>query len=306
MATVQVKFRPSRLPGAEGAVYYQVIHQRSVRKIDSGVRLRPGEWDARRAAAVDSPDAARQAAIDAAHLRIREDVGRLTRITRRLDEAGADYTADRVVASYYCFMRTYGLFGYMRGIIARLAEHGKARTAETYRAALNSFRAYRADRDIMLDSLTADTMMAYQVWHRARGNTLNTISFYLRILRAVYRRAVDEGAIDDLHPFRRVYTGVDKTVKRALPLATVRQIAALDLTGKPALDYARETFMLSFMLRGMSLVDMAYLRKSDLQSGRVAYCRRKTWQRLAVAWTCGFQIEEQNFGFCGVLFADFR
>ncbi len=44
-------------------------------------------------------------------------------------------------------------------------------------------------------------------------------------------------------------------------------------------------FMLSFMLRGMSFIDMAFLRKSDLRHGHVVYRRRKTGQRLAIAWT---------------------
>ena len=43
--------------------------------------------------------------------------------------------------------------------------------------------------------------------------------------------------------------------------------------------------MLSFYMRGMSLIDMAYLRKSDLCDGYVVYRRRKTGQKLYVAWT---------------------
>ena len=107
-------------------------------------------------------------------------------------------------------------------------------------------------------------MEAYEAWHRQRGVTPNTISFYIRILRAVYNRAVEKEIIENLNPFRKVYTGVEKTVKRALPLDTIKKIKALELSLTPALEYARDMFLMSFYLRGMSFIDMAFLRKSDL------------------------------------------
>lgn len=86
------------------------------------------------------------------------------------------------------------------------------------------------------------------------------------------------------NPFRKVYTGVDKTVKRALPLSAIKKIKALDLSLNASLDFARDMFLMSFYLRGMSFVDMAYLKKSDLQDGSVTYRRRKTGQQLIIAW----------------------
>lgn len=51
------------------------------------------------------------------------------------------------------------------------------------------------------------------------------------------------------YPFKHVYTGVDKTVKRAVPLKVIRRIRDLDLTLSPVLDYARDLFMFSFYTR---------------------------------------------------------
>lgn len=88
---------------------------------------------------------------------------------------------------------------------------------------------------------------------------------YTRILRAVYNRAVEDDIIENRNPFRHVYTGVDKTVKRALPLAVIKKIKALDLSLTPALDYARDMFLMSFYLRGMSFIDMAFLKRLTLK-----------------------------------------
>ena len=74
-------------------------------------------------------------------------------------------------------------------------------------------------------------------------------------------------------------------MKRALPLATLKKIRTLDLSRTPALDYARDMFMMSFCLRGMSFIDMAFLKKTDLKDGYVTYRRRKTGQLLVIEWT---------------------
>ena len=41
-------------------------------------------------------------------------------------------------------------------------------------------------------------------------------------------------------------------------------------------------FMMSFCLRGMSFIDMAFLKKTDLRNVYVTYRRRKTGQRLVI------------------------
>ena len=113
---------------------------------------------------------------------------------------------------------------------------------------------------------------------------MNTISFYMRNLRAIYNRAVERELTVQRYPFKHVYTGVDKTVKRAVPLKVIRRIRDLDLTLSPVLDYARDLFMFSFYTRGMAFVDMAYLKKKDLQNGVLVYRRQKTGQQLFIKW----------------------
>ena len=48
--------------------------------------------------------------------------------------------------------------------------------------------------------------------------------------------------------------------------------------------------MMSFFLRGMSFIDMAFLKKSDLKCGYLTYRRRKTGQQLVIAWTKEMQM----------------
>ncbi|MCM1452246.1 MAG: site-specific integrase [Clostridium sp.] len=295
MATIKVKFRPSTVANHEGTIYYQILHERKPRQLLTPYHVLATEWDESRSMVNTAHAGARKDLILSIRERIRWDIERLSKIVRSLENKGICYTADDVVDEFNRYAKEYTLFNFMEGIIAKLKQNGKERTSETYAATLRSFKKFlesqthaagsRMQEDLMLDCLTSEVMEAYEAWHQVKGNSLNTISFYTRILRAVYNRATENEIIENRYPFRRVYTGVEKTAKRALPLPIIKKIKTLDLSLLPALDYARDMFILSFMLRGMSFIDMAFLKKGDLKNGSVAYRRRKTGQQLTIGWT---------------------
>lgn len=290
MASIKVKFRSSTVADSDGTIYYQIIHGRKVRQLLTDYKVFPTEWDRTRSIVKVSRRSERKSVILSIRERIRWDVERLTRIDRKLDANGLSYTAEDVIEEFTRYSTDFSLFNYMENIITRLKENGKIRTSETYRSALNSFKKYRKDEDIMLDCITSREMEGYESWHKKRGVSPNTISFYTRILRAVYNRAVEDDIIENRNPFRHVYTGVDKTVKRALPLAVIRKIRDLELSVTPTLDFARDMFLMSFYLRGMSFIDMAFLKKTDLRNSYVTYRRHKTGQQLIIAWEKEMQI----------------
>ena len=179
------------------------------------------------------------------------------------------------------------LFGLMNRLIALLKKNGQYRTMLHYQATLNSFRRYRGNRDIALRKIDTEEMQSYEAYllHTARVCS-NTSSFYLRILRATYNKAVAKGLTPQQHPFRDVYTGIAKTRKRAIPSESVSQIKRLDSVQDltPKEEMARDAFLLSFYLRGISFIDLAHLRKTDLRDGYLHYTRSKTGQRLTIRW----------------------
>ena len=284
MASIKVKFRPSTVADHEGTIYYQIIHERKVRQLLSDYKVFSAEWDESRSMVTTTQKSERKSFILSIRERIRWDVERLTKIDRKLDANGLSYTADDVIDEFNRYAHEYSLFNYMESIIAKLKQNGKVRTSETYKSTLSSFKKFRED------CLTSEIMEAYEAWHHKRGVAPNTISFYTRILRAVYNHAVEDDIIENRNPFRKVYTGIDKTVKRALPLTVIKKIKALDLSLTPSLDFPRDMFLMSFYLRGMSFIDMAFLKKTDLKNGYVTYRRRKTGQQLIIEWTKEMQM----------------
>lgn len=183
---------------------------------------------------------------------------------------------------------TVSLVTFMNHIVAQLEQDGRRRTAQHYRAALNSFMRYCGGRDLALGDMDADLVQSYEAYLKNVAKVcLNTSSFYLRVLRATYNRAAGRGlAIKGQPPFKNVYTGVARTRKRAIPAESVSLIRHPD-TAKaltPGQELARDTFLMCFYLRGISFIDLAHLRKSDLRDGYLHYTRSKTGQRLSVRW----------------------
>ncbi len=282
MASIKVKFQRSGGLEGRGRICYQVRHERVSRIVATQYELGAEMWDDKRGSVSCG---LYFGLLPMRHL-ISCDVERLAGIIRREEEKGGCYTVDDVVSEYNRYLRDYSLGGFMDMLIERFKRNGRMRTSETYAAARNSFTRFYGSQSVMLDALTPELVEGYEAYLRCRGVVSNTVSFYMRILRAVYNRAVDEGVVSQRYPFRHVYTGVDKTTKRAIPLATIKRIRSLKLPARISSEgFARDMFMLSFYLRGMAFVDMAFLRKSDLHGGYITYRRRKTGQLLTIKWT---------------------
>ena len=283
MASIKVKFRPSTNENKEGTIYYQIIQNRVIRQLKTDYRLYMHEWNEAENSIIATNNS-RLNYMQSIEERIDWDVKRLQSIINQLENKRVKYTADDIIYTFQKQANEQSLFNFMQSIIAQLQQMGKQRTSETYRCTLKSFMQFREDKDVLLEDIDSDLMLMYEAYLRNKGLTKNSTSFYMRILRAVYNRAVEKDLTTNRNPFKHVYTGIDKTIKRAIPLKVIKQIKNLDLSLQPSLDFARDMFLFSFYTRGMSFVDMAYLKKKDLANGILSYRRRKTGQQLFIRW----------------------
>ena len=299
MASIKVKFRPSTNENREGTIYYQIIQNRVIRQLKTDYRLFMCEWNEAENTIIITNNS-RQNYLQSIGERIDWDIKRLQSIISHLENKRQLYTADDIISTFQKQSNDQSLFNFTQGVIAQLQQMGKQRTSETYRCTLKSFMQFREDEDVLLEDIDSDLMMMYEAYLRGRGLTKNSTSFYMRILRAVYNRAVEKELTANRNPFKHVYTGIDKTIKRAIPLKAIKQIKNLDLSLQPSLDFARDMFLFSFYTRGMSFIDIAYLKKKDLANGILSYRRRKTGQQLFIRWEKCMQeiVEKYDTDYC--------
>lgn len=282
MASIKLKFRPSRLEGKKGILSYQIIHRRLTRLVKTSYQILPAEWDEGRLLIAKKTECK-------PHLLLIRDktnweMAQLQSVVNELEQTGVEYTIDDIITSFQKISSLESVFSFMNQRITQLLKQKKARTAEGYTSAMNSFVLFRKDEDLSFEAFDSELMEMYEAYLKEKGLVKNSTSYYMRIWRTVYNLAVEQGYTINKKPFKHVYTGIDKTVKRAISFKTIKMIKDLDLTYEPKLDLARDIFMFSFYTRGMSFIDMAYLKKSNLQSGILTYHRKKTGQKLSILW----------------------
>lgn len=292
MASIKLKFRTHADNTKEGALYLQVIHGRVVKQVKTNYHIYEYEWDKQHGTIVKEIPLLEERNEDLKIIRdkVLWEQRKLEQIVKSFENTCKPYTVEDIIRRYKESApdRT-SVFEYMRHQSKRMKKLSRVRTSETYLQTLNSFMKFRNGIDLYFDMLNADMIEQYESYMRANNLSRNTTSFYMRILRCIYNRAIEEGLAQQTDLFKRVYTGVDKTAKRAITLKDIKRIKELNLTNLPGLDYARDIFLFSFYLRGISFIDLAYLRKKDLANGYISYTRKKTGQQLTIRWEQSMQ-----------------
>lgn len=278
MATIKLKFRPSTVRGKAGTLCYQLCHRQENRQITTDMRIFPEWWDEKKRELVTVPG--NEGIITGYRKRVEKEMRSIREIIRGLDCGGEAYTLSEILNRYRTLPSELGFLCYLKREMETLRNNGQYGTARNYRRTLNSFSTFLDDSDIPLFSVDSTLACRYEAWLWQRKVKRNSSSFYMRILRAVYNKAVKEGITVQAYPFRKVYTGIARTPKRAVDEESILKLQRLDLSSSPALALSRDMFVFGYCARGMAFADMAYLKKEDVDGERISYCRRKTGQRL--------------------------
>ncbi len=298
MVSVKLKFRPSSVNGKKGRLYYQVICMSKVRQIATNFKITESEWNSDLECVVIGADDSRADYLHHVQNRIECDKRRFMRVINKFSVSNVPFTVDALVNEFNKQSSGITFFSYMEHLIAQFWTHGQFRTSETYRATLNSFKRFRNGADLYFDDIDSEMLISYENYLRTRGLAPNTISFYMKRLRAVYNNAVEDGCANERNLFKKVFTSSEKTVKRAISLRFLRKLKDMDLSCSKNRCFARDMFLFSFYTRGMSFVDMAYLQKKNLKYDVLTYRRKKTGQLLSVHWENCMQEIVERYSSC--------
>lgn len=276
MATVKVKLRPSTIEGKAGSIYYQITHRRIIRQITTDIHILPKYWDAEQQRIVLS-------AFDSITLqyRIDSDILLLQSVIKTLEASGSEYTVDDIVKQYRTGDNRVFLLAFMQEQIDYMRCCNRYGTANNYEHTMHSFARFLGG-DIPFAAISEQLIDNYNAFLVQRGIVRNSVSFYMRILRAVYNKAVRRHIVEQTNPFQNVYTGIDKTRKRAVDEKLIAELYKLNLPSGSQEELTRDIFVFSYCTRGMAFVDIAYLKKTNIKDGAIHYARQKTGQLLSV------------------------
>ena len=151
-------------------------------------------------------------------------------------------------------------------------------TMRNYATAINSLKSFLGS-EILLATLDQCRLSGYEHWLRNKGICLNTVSCYMRSLRALLKGC----GVDTQQLFASVFTGGTKTEKRSVDTQTIIRLRQLSLPDRTFLAMSRDVFLFCFYAMGMPFVDLAHLRKTQVSGNNIIYNRQKTGQRICVA-----------------------
>ena len=277
MATIKVKLRPSSVVGRAGTIYYQVTHRRATQQITTNIRLQPDEWDA-----IGEQVVVSVADKSIIQNRIDSDIALLKRIVKDLDISGVTHSVGDIIKRYKSPECHVLVLDFMQNQIRLMRNANCLGTAQNYEKTMKNFAEFLGGVNLPFSAMTEQLIAEYNAFLVQRGMVRNSISFYMRIMRAVYNKSVRHKFVEQSHPFTEVYTGIDRTRKRAVSESIIAQLHRLELEVGTPLALCRDMFIFSYCTRGMAFVDIAYLKKNNLQNGMICYARRKTGQLLSI------------------------
>lgn len=281
--SVKVKKKKSAVPGKRMPLLLQIICKREVKRIVLDYRLAPDEWLAEKETVVIPPGMNKRRADYL--LEVQEELENKKRELEKaiafLDERG-ELSAAKIIDHYNASFRPVYWLDYMQQLMQEKKNERAQSTFRNYQSTFRIFRQFLGTMRLSVKAFDKEVVKQFERYLFSRQLTANTISFYCRILRMVWNRAVADGIVENqASPFRQVCMGVEKTRKRAIDEATIHRLEGLTLESG-GLDFARDMFLFCYYARGMTFVDLAYLTGKNIEGNTLIYVRKKTGQVLKI------------------------
>lgn len=288
MATIKTVLNKDRIQKqGDYALVIQIIHKRVKRVIYTPYKLKEDEFNAveQKAIYTNGVRYTHKQIREINHFTERKKV-EIAKVIAYITAHDKCFTAEDIAKKYYLDQSDKYLITYTERLIAKKEALGKMGSAKGFLSTLRSIKRFMGTQTIEFNDIDYHFIKRYEEYLHNTNIKQNTVSFYLRNFRTIYNMAYDDGIeMNNHNAFHKVRIKITKTVKRALKQEIIEQISLIDLTDKPELDKARDLFMFSFYTRGMSFVDIIYLRHTDIVEDVIYYKRRKTDQYLEIAVT---------------------
>nr|WP_320118030.1 site-specific integrase [uncultured Marinifilum sp.] len=157
-----------------------------------------------------------------------------------------------------------------------LDEEDKVQTANLYRSALISFLKF--DKKLSFHKITPKYLKNYENWLIAEGGTYTTVGMYMRNLKHIVNRALNDKIIKT-YPFG---TAKDKyqipkshNTKKALSIVEIEKLYKYQADDRNEF-VAQQYWFFSYLCNGMNMADIANLKYKNIKGNSLTFIRKKT------------------------------
>lgn len=190
-----------------------------------------------------------------------------------LDTLSIRQVRDRVTSS----KSKISFFTFTDNLIESLIKAKRHGTAKSYLDVKKYVYRFTNQTELLMSEVNYDFLKRMDTSFLAAGNTINGLAVYMRTIRAIYNKAIKEGYVTKEHyPFDHYKVRTTPTKKRTLSVDSINKIKELHVPENHLCFHARNYFMASFYMMGISFIDLAFLQVKNIVDGRIRYERKKT------------------------------
>lgn len=264
-------FHDTRSGSGEYPLKMRITHHSKVVHINLDVKLRTDQWDGKNV--INHP----RAEILSEYIKNRVGLAEAAIFKFKLLNNIDKFTANQLKAVIETNGESTGKneHNFVKYYRERIEAANKNNTKTSYGAALKRMLVY--DPELETKSFE-DIDEAYirkmdETWAK-EGLTTNSRAVYMRNIRAVFNDAIND-ELTTAYPFRKFSIKTTPTRKRNLSVEELRLLKNYHVQNEFQEKY-RDIFMLCFYMRGINMVDLLALKKSNVRAGRINYVRAKT------------------------------
>lgn len=174
---------------------------------------------------------------------------------------------------------------YIRYLIRNLKAENLLGNASVYRTALHDLEEVMEETNVEFRWVDYQCLCRLEEIYRDRGISENSMSNRFRTIKAIWNKAIKDGVAEvEDYPFRRFQVGKfnTKTRHRATSKENIKRIMGYEprLEDSKWMELARDVFIFSYLVGGVSFMDLCQLRESNITGSNIAYIRQKTHKRV--------------------------
>jgi hypothetical protein len=196
MATIRFHLRPlaDKDTGTHN-ICIRIIHKRKTREITTGYSVLAHEWDDKQQCFIfPDNDPSRKEELMEITDQIAGERKSFQAILQKLGEEG-DYDIKNIIKEFCGTVEKVRFSDFVENQRAKLIRQNQPRTARAYGSVVNSLKTFTNGEDIYLNQITLAFINKYERYLKKARKSPNTISFYLRNLRAIFNKSIQEGRI---------------------------------------------------------------------------------------------------------------
>ena len=277
-----VLYKSKKLKNGEHPIMLRIIKDRKVQYLSTGKSCSPKMWSTKNNLPRSSHPLFREYSILIGKKKVEAE-----KIILEHENSDTSFTGDQLkVVLKKKRNKSETVFNCFLNFISRMKDSGQIKNSLVYKDALRELKKFTLEKDLGFHQIDVAFLNRYEEFMKKCNLGPSTIYLYLRTLRALFNKAIEENYCDKAcYPFSKFslakYAKI-KTAKRAISKIEIKKIEKLKFSEDSSLYHAKNIFIFSYYNWGINFVDIAHLKWKNIKDNRLTYRRKKTKENFTI------------------------